>query len=177
MPQGTTPNFGFLLPTVGGDKDAWGAELNSNWLALDTLLAQVSPTQSISVQLEAATLYALDSAPASLLVSPGPGFAAVVDRIDYYYKFGTVPFSTLGSPTLDVKYTSGGAIDSSVAVGSLLVTPTQNLYRTSRPNVLNLFTSQMINCGIQVSIAPGTNIADGDGSLVISLAYRVVPLT
>ena len=33
-----TPIHGFDLPVVGADSDAWGAFLNANWSALDTLL-------------------------------------------------------------------------------------------------------------------------------------------
>jgi hypothetical protein len=36
MPDATTPNYGFTLPTVGADPDTWGATLNANWTALDT---------------------------------------------------------------------------------------------------------------------------------------------
>lgn len=34
----TTTNFSFTLPAVGGDDDAWGTQLNSNWSSLDTIL-------------------------------------------------------------------------------------------------------------------------------------------
>ena len=34
-----TPIHGFDLPIVGADSDAWGAFLNDNWSAVDTLLA------------------------------------------------------------------------------------------------------------------------------------------
>lgn len=34
----TTTNYSFQLPAIGGDSDAWGTKLNSNWTSLDTLL-------------------------------------------------------------------------------------------------------------------------------------------
>ena len=34
----TTTNFSFNLPSVGGDANAWGTKLNSNWTSLDTIL-------------------------------------------------------------------------------------------------------------------------------------------
>jgi hypothetical protein len=40
--SGTTPNYGFTLPTIGGDQDSWGNELNGNWSHLDTLLKSLS---------------------------------------------------------------------------------------------------------------------------------------
>ena len=33
-----TSKFDFNLPSVGGDADAWGTKLNTNWTNLDTLL-------------------------------------------------------------------------------------------------------------------------------------------
>ena len=35
---GSTTNYSWNLPTVGGDEDAWGGYLNNNWSDLDTLL-------------------------------------------------------------------------------------------------------------------------------------------
>lgn len=40
-----TTNYSWNLPTVGGDADAWGAKLNNNWTALDTLLGGVNATE------------------------------------------------------------------------------------------------------------------------------------
>lgn len=40
-----TVNYSWNLPTVGGDEDAWGGQLNANWTALDTLLGGVSQTE------------------------------------------------------------------------------------------------------------------------------------
>jgi hypothetical protein len=33
-----TPNYSFTLPTIGGDQNTWGNELNGNWSSLDTIL-------------------------------------------------------------------------------------------------------------------------------------------
>ncbi len=41
MPASTT-NYSWNLPTVGGDEDAWGGFLNTNWTNLDTLLGGVT---------------------------------------------------------------------------------------------------------------------------------------
>lgn len=40
-----TTNYSFNLPVVGGDEDAWGALLNANWTALDTLLGGANATE------------------------------------------------------------------------------------------------------------------------------------
>jgi len=44
MPASTT-NYSWNLPTVGGDEDAWGGFLNTNWTNLDTLLGGVSQAE------------------------------------------------------------------------------------------------------------------------------------
>lgn len=44
MPSSTT-NYSWNLPTVGGDEDAWGGYLNTNWSGLDTLLGGVNATE------------------------------------------------------------------------------------------------------------------------------------
>ena len=38
MSGSSTPNFGFALPAIGGAQNVWGGQLNSNFVALDTLL-------------------------------------------------------------------------------------------------------------------------------------------
>jgi hypothetical protein len=40
-----TSNYSWNLPTVGGSEDTWGAQLNANWTALDTLLGGTNSTE------------------------------------------------------------------------------------------------------------------------------------
>jgi hypothetical protein len=40
-----TSNYSWNLPTVGGSEDTWGASLNANWTALDTLLGGTNSTE------------------------------------------------------------------------------------------------------------------------------------
>jgi microcystin-dependent protein len=42
MADATTPRFGFTLPTVGLDRDAWGDLLNANWSKADATLATIN---------------------------------------------------------------------------------------------------------------------------------------
>ena len=45
MADGTTTNQSFVLPEVGASEDTWGAKLNANWSALDTLIGGVNATE------------------------------------------------------------------------------------------------------------------------------------
>ena len=45
MADTTTTNQGFTKPEVGASEDTWGAKLNSNWDALDTLVGAVTATE------------------------------------------------------------------------------------------------------------------------------------
>jgi hypothetical protein len=38
MSGSTTPNYGFTLPTIGGNQDSWGNLLNANWTAADSAI-------------------------------------------------------------------------------------------------------------------------------------------
>jgi microcystin-dependent protein len=38
--SGSTPNFSWILPSIGGDTDVWGSYTNTNWGSVDTLLRQ-----------------------------------------------------------------------------------------------------------------------------------------
>lgn len=40
-----TTNYSFILPTVGGSSDQWGADLNANWTSVDTLLGGTNATE------------------------------------------------------------------------------------------------------------------------------------
>jgi hypothetical protein len=41
----TTTNYSFNKPTVGGDQDTWGTQLNANWDDLDALLGGTDATE------------------------------------------------------------------------------------------------------------------------------------
>ena len=68
MPASTT-NYSWNLPTVGGDEDAWGGYLNTNWTSLDTLLGGVTNTEFEILDgatVTTAELNVLDGIPANL---------------------------------------------------------------------------------------------------------------
>jgi hypothetical protein len=51
MPSTPTPTLGLTVPTVGGDSNIWGTELNNNWAIIDKLgavaIVSVSFSQAI----------------------------------------------------------------------------------------------------------------------------------
>ena len=52
-----TPNFGFILPTDGGDSNLWGGFLNANWGSIDTLLKATN--DQVVVNTDATTALAI----------------------------------------------------------------------------------------------------------------------
>lgn len=48
MPSGLTPNLGLTIPTVGGDNNQWGAELNTDLAIIDALGTSTSLPQGAS---------------------------------------------------------------------------------------------------------------------------------
>jgi hypothetical protein len=40
--SGSTPNYGFSLPAIGGNQDSWGNLLNANWTAADSAIHGLS---------------------------------------------------------------------------------------------------------------------------------------
>lgn len=49
MADPVTPNYGFNLPAVGGDDNAWGDLLNANWSSIDAALWSVSGVASAAL--------------------------------------------------------------------------------------------------------------------------------
>lgn len=53
MPGNPTPILGLIVPTVGGDANLWGQELNNNWAIIDQLgalaIISVSFSQAVPV--------------------------------------------------------------------------------------------------------------------------------
>jgi hypothetical protein len=47
----STTNYSFTLPTVGGDTDQWGTQLNSNWALADTTLKAIADSVGDDVTL------------------------------------------------------------------------------------------------------------------------------
>ena len=47
----STTNYSFTLPEVGGDTDAWGTQLNSNWTLADTTLKTIADSVGDAVTL------------------------------------------------------------------------------------------------------------------------------
>jgi len=65
MPSGSTANIGLTIPTVGGDSNIWGTELNGNLTIIDRLgvgnIWNVSSNFSVSYNAAAEQFYRITS--------------------------------------------------------------------------------------------------------------------
>jgi microcystin-dependent protein len=98
----TTPLLGFSLPTVGADRDTWGAELNANWSSADKLISQAMPIGVIAD-------FAGSAAPSGWLICDG----RLLSRTTYSSLFavlGTQWGAGDGSTTFGLPAVNGRAL-------------------------------------------------------------------
>lgn len=73
MPGTPTPNLGLLVPTVGGDLNSWGAELNADLAIIDQLGVNTTLAQGASFTAVAGigpiTVYRLTTGAANINVN------------------------------------------------------------------------------------------------------------
>lgn len=78
MPGTPTPNLGLIVPTVGGDSNSWGAELNVNLQIIDLLGTSTTLAQGANFTAIAGigpvTVYRLSTGAGNISVNlPAPG--------------------------------------------------------------------------------------------------------
>ena len=104
--SGTTTNYGFVRPIVGGNQDSWGTVLNGDLDAIDAAIKAVSDVANGRLP---ASSYTAADVLAKLLTVDGPGSGINADLLDgedsAFYRnatnlnAGTVPTARLGSGT------------------------------------------------------------------------------
>lgn len=121
MSGSLTPNYSFSLPTIGGDNNVWGNELNANWTSLDGILHTLSATTTATAYLPIAggqmtgPLY-LQSDPSSAMMAATMGWVS-----NNFVK-------TAGSSTIAGQLTTGALVNNSgMSTGSINIgIPTVN---------------------------------------------------
>jgi hypothetical protein len=67
MPQGFTPNLGLTLPSIGGDTNQWGKEVNANFSTLDGAIASKQLVPPVLIDESTAVI---DPGVATLTIKP-----------------------------------------------------------------------------------------------------------
>lgn len=108
----TTTNFSFNLPSVGGDANAWGTKLNSNWTSLDSILNGVGTDINIDgITADALTLTAVVSIDVN---------GAITEEVYSAGASGTVNIAASNGTIQTIAMTGNVTITDSLATGQFV---------------------------------------------------------
>jgi hypothetical protein len=161
-----------ITTVVSPDGTIDGAFIEDGSIAESALADSV--LQTATVTLTAAQVNALFTTPISIIAAPGAGKLTQVTSCALQYNYDTTAF-TIGSATnLALKYTdaSGTSATTTAAVTGFLDQTADEL------RVLPLASSAyepVANAAVVLTLA-GANVSAGVGTLVVTVAYRVITL-
>jgi hypothetical protein len=135
----TTTNFSFDLPSIGGDANAWGTKLNSNWTSLDTILNGGGADINIDgITADALTLTAVVSLDISGSITEEVYSAGASGTVDVSASNGTIQtIAMTGNVTITDSLSAGQFVTLQISsVGSDTVTwPTMKWVYGSAPTL------------------------------------------
>lgn len=133
--------------------------------------------QIATVTVSSAQIKTLFSAPldlstlAAALGAPGAGNLIALDFIVAELKFGTVAYTAGGA--VSITYGSGGPAAHTTAMPAALVTAAQSeLFQSPAAVTTQQQASAMVNVGLFLAAATA-NFATGDGTLQLTIGYRI----
>ena len=149
----TTPNYGFVLPTVGGDDAAWGGFLNTNWSDLDTDLDTIQTDIN------------------SRILTSGIGSAVQAhdDQLDTLAGVSAANAAAVGNLT---GVNSGDEVAATVSIAGILEIATTAEMRNKSSNKITT-PATLKNAAEVVTLSDGANIAlnmDIGFNFVVTLA-------
>ena len=135
----TTTNFSFNLPSVGGDANAWGTKLNSNWTSLDSILNGVGTDINIDgITADALTLTAVVSIDVNGSITEEVYSAGASGTVDIAASNGTIQtIAMTGNVTITDSLATGQFVTLQISsVGSDSITwPTMQWVYGSAPSL------------------------------------------
>jgi len=157
----STPNYSFVLPTVGGSSGVWGGNLNANWTSTDSLLSGGTPVTGIDINsgsIDGATIGAATKSTGAFTTLSASGTIT----------FGGVALTATGT---EINYLDGVTSNiqtqlNASGAGDVTLTGTQTLTnKTLTSPVLSGTTSTTSG---NIVLSPATQILEvkGDGSSV-----------
>lgn len=157
---------------ISPDGEINGAVVEDASITSDAL--DPSLMQTTSVTLTSGQVNALFTTPIAVVAAPGAGKVVQVTSCLLQYNYGSVAY-TIGSATnLALKYTdgSGAAATTTVAVTGVLDQAADEV------RVLPLVATAyepVTNAAVVLTLA-GANVSAGNGTLVVTVGYRVITL-
>jgi microcystin-dependent protein len=170
----TTTNYSFTKPTVGGDQDTWGTQLNANWDALDTLLGGTNATEFAILDGATVTTAELNHVSGVTSAIQTQLNAKAPTASPTFTGTPTAPTATAGTDTTQIATTEFVTDAVATAVGGVSAIPSGAVM----PFAMSTAPSGWLKCnGAEVSrttyaalfAAIGTTFGVGDGSTTFAL--------
>ena len=157
----TTPNYSFVLPTVGGSSGVWGGNLNANWTSTDSLLSGGTPVTGIDINsgsIDGATIGAATKSTGAFTTLSASGTIT----------FGGVDLTATGT---EINYLDGVTSNiqtqlNASGAGDVTLTGTQTL--TNKTLTSPVLGGTTTTASGNMIVSPATQIVEvkGDGSSV-----------
>jgi hypothetical protein len=135
------------------------------------VFAQGGGVQTASVTLTSAQVQHLHASPVQLVASPGAGQFVDVISVAYQYRAGSTPYALSNGGNFVV---GPAAIFPTSATG--FIDQTSNAVAVAGKSTETVYQSVVENQAITVSNDNGTEWANGDGTVTVTISYRVVAL-
>jgi hypothetical protein len=129
-------------------------------------------SKRVVVNLSAADILALHTTPKALLAAPGANKIHVIERMDFFFDFGTQ--YQLGND-IAPRYVGGSvALTGSIAEGTLQAAADYVGTRETTNGTAEITAG--INAGVELAIQAGTAYTTGTGTLRVIISYRTITL-
>lgn len=131
---------------------------------------------AIQITLTSAQLKALNTTPVLVLAAPAlPGDTILVDSYVLNYIYGTVAYTSGGAIVLGYDTTATTPASATIAA-TFLTSPAANQVASALGSLASALSSAVIDKGLYITAATG-NFATGDGTVIVTVYYRVLSIS